>query len=427
MTKLPRMICHMIATSVAVALGSAALAPPARAFDTWWHNAATAAAGKQFGLSPDALNLLQAGDFAPDLYGPLWDQAFVNLPEWIWPYIPRDTMARAARERSAIVLHFDNLEGKLDDNRKLDALWQMLLENTRAALVEARSADVPDPAKKVLVLLTLGASLHMVQDFYSHSDWTHLDFSFARLGAEDYVATPWNGDRTPTWFEVLRKCGDPAAWPKVTAGVYPPVGPASHDDLAHDNSQLFMGYSAARYMLGLDAGGSARAARHDLGPYPTSKVGPLEHMRYAVRSASAAGVEWVTLVREDLGAKSALDWAGSVDLDREDRLLLRHLEGALVVTSLFGCIAGHFDGPVPQEKNASMCRGFKKDFLMAMTTASASPIFIAARLPWKNALIRNYPFALTRLTKGFNVGGAYPEPFPVRPEPPVTERCKAVR
>lgn len=82
----------------------------------------------------------------------------------------------SARDASDLYLHFDDLPGTAE----VSGAWDRLVRNTRRAAQEAERRQ--DPAG---LLSVLGASLHTVQDFYSHSNWSNLN---------------WGGDAT--WFDV---------------------------------------------------------------------------------------------------------------------------------------------------------------------------------------------------------------------------------
>jgi hypothetical protein len=98
--------------------------------------------------------------------------------------------------------------------------------------------DVDERTRKALTLVTLGASLHSVQDFYSHSDWVHNDFDKTDVKT---VKLPTGSLRAPTWFEFRSKHKDPNKWPfRVQSGIYPPTAQVrnSHTHMNHDNSRL---------------------------------------------------------------------------------------------------------------------------------------------------------------------------------------------
>src|SRR5438046_227615 len=59
----------------------------AGAFDTFWHSAASAAAGGKYGFSADAVNILQFGTFGPDFFGPLYDAVLGERVEKLDKYL----------------------------------------------------------------------------------------------------------------------------------------------------------------------------------------------------------------------------------------------------------------------------------------------------------------------------------------------------
>lgn len=63
---------------------------PALGFDTFWHSAATSAAGKQLGFTDDAINIVQFGNFSgPDFFGPLYDAILGKKIENVEPKIEK--------------------------------------------------------------------------------------------------------------------------------------------------------------------------------------------------------------------------------------------------------------------------------------------------------------------------------------------------
>jgi hypothetical protein len=116
-----------------------------------------------------------------------------------------------------VFLHFDNLSGELKSNSQFDALFTHLLQNTQNALASYNRLRNVDRVRKTLVLVTLGASLHAVQDFYSPSDWIHNDFNRTPVRM---VGLDGGGSRAPTWFEFRDNVGDPEQFeaPQSAAG-----------------------------------------------------------------------------------------------------------------------------------------------------------------------------------------------------------------
>src|SRR5689334_376316 len=156
----------------------ALLASPASGFDTFWHSEATRNVAEAFAFSEDARKIMQLGNFSPDFFGPVSDFAANNLHgkglDALNQYVARNAQDRDA----AIFFHFDNLNSELDRNSKFDYLFNRLLANTQSVIGSyIKQAKADDRTRKTMTLIVLGASLHAVQDFYSHSDWIHNDFN----------------------------------------------------------------------------------------------------------------------------------------------------------------------------------------------------------------------------------------------------------
>jgi hypothetical protein len=210
--------------------------------------------------------------------------------------------------------------------------------------------------RKMLILIALGASLHMVQDFYSHSDWIHNDFPSMGL---PLITMPWGKPRAATWFEVRTKLGNPAAWPpKVNSGEYPPpscdsskaplaasLPCASHTRFNHDNSQLI--YE-----------GKSQVAYHKKGPIPATELDPAEHQLLAVNTAAGASIDWLRMLEDDPSAKHAIDYARVWDLKSYNPAMLHDLEASLLVPLAFSCACGKWDGPKPPGRRAAPCHIF---------------------------------------------------------------------
>ncbi|HZP64101.1 MAG TPA: hypothetical protein VFB28_11850, partial [Terriglobales bacterium] len=175
----------------------ALLLSPAAGFDTYWHSQCSQKVGEQFGFSEDAWKIMQLGNFSPDLFGPVSEYASKNLNakelDALNAYEASNPQVRGA----AIFLHFDNLNGDLRRNSDFDYLFTHLLQSTQKLLGDFGKLHADDRTRKILTLITLGASLHSVQDFYSHSDWTHIDFDKTDV---KMVKLPSGGLRAPTWF-----------------------------------------------------------------------------------------------------------------------------------------------------------------------------------------------------------------------------------
>ena len=229
----------MLRKLIALLMLLALLTSPASGFDTFWHSEATRKVAEANGFSEDARKIMQLGNFSPDFFGPVSDFAANNLHgkslEALNQYVAKNVQDRDA----AVFFHFDNLSGELVRNSQFDYLFNRLLTNTQWVLggyIKQTNAD--ERTRKVMTLIVLGASLHVIQDFYSHSDWIHNDFNHT---AVKLVSLPGGGYRAPTWFEFRNQAGDPDKWPfQVKTGIYPPVAGAlnTHTHMNHDNSRL---------------------------------------------------------------------------------------------------------------------------------------------------------------------------------------------
>lgn len=376
--------------------------PNVFAFDTFWHSAATGAVGREFHFSDDANNIMQFGNFAgPDFFGPLYDTVIGERSEK-WDQAPNSqlflSIVHMLKEpspqkvrKSAIYMHFDNLNGRISSNSQFDYLFFRLLYNTQQNLAKLYiREDLNEGIKKIAILETLGASLHMVQDFYSHSDWTHNDFP--KMGVP-LVKTSWGKERAPTWFEVRAKLGDPEQWPfHVHSGIYPPREGEEriHTHMNHDNSQLiYEKASQKRY--------------HDAGPYPSSN-GASEHQLFAVNTAAGASIEWVRLVETFPSAKRAIDYARTWDLKKYNPVMQKDLSNGLTLTLFMSCAAKKWDGEDPPAQRKNQCAAVMQTATPGLILAPVTGGLTTAILPspanefWATELNQNI---VEHLTEGF--------------------------
>ena len=134
------------------------------------------------------------------------------------------TQLRLAEDPSFDFMHFDAVFTQSD----LELNWKLLFDNTVKALQKyASSSDVKAGYRLIVLFNIIGSSLHMVQDFYSHSNWVNLHASQNKLPA-------------PTWYEV-----DIAERKKMNlfTGAYPDgssAGHKNHGDLNKDCSGIIL-------------------------------------------------------------------------------------------------------------------------------------------------------------------------------------------
>jgi hypothetical protein len=157
---------------------------PSLAFDTKWHADATRHAMEKHGFSADARLMCQFANYLTDYFAGPGDY-IEKLNAHVPAGIPKSGGFGGVDPADVSRLHFDALIA----HNQVEWQWKTLEQNTRLAL-ERWAADpaVKDGYRPVVLMTILCASLHAVQDFYSHSNW--LKKIPARDGA------------TPVWFDV---------------------------------------------------------------------------------------------------------------------------------------------------------------------------------------------------------------------------------
>ena len=330
---------------------SAWIVSPAAGFDSYWHEQCVQRVGEQFGFTQSAWKIVQLGNFSPDFFGPVSEAAAKSASAGGLAALDQanDPQLRGA----AIFLHFDNLNSDFQSNSNFDYLFNRLLQNTQQLIASYNQFPADDRTRNTLTLVTLGASLHAVQDFYSHSNWIHNDFDKTDVKT---VALPSNGVRAPTWFEFREKHSEPDHWPfTVQSGIYPPTAGArnTHTHMNHDNSRL-------TYIESENPGQPLRsqAEYHEAGLAPAhgDDASDLEHQQLAVNTAIAASIEWVTLVESNPEARKAIELAKRWDLKPSDPRLAKELEAGLLTEMALSCAAGKWDGDNPPGERGLLCR-----------------------------------------------------------------------
>jgi hypothetical protein len=274
------------------------LCAPARlalAFDTWWHAEATRHGVAANGFSADARLATQVTNYLTDFHTVAADKIggfeglFRRLPGGRPQNAPTATRFDA---QDMDRLHFD----ALFSTAEIEAQWAALEANTKAALRKyAADASVKPGFRPVVLLTILGASLHMVQDFYSHSNWVN----------EFVKRSP--GSPVPTWHDV------PAAQRatmQLYTGAYPDgccPGRVDHETLTKDSSD--------------------RALNAE-----------------AVDVAKRGSIAWVRLLMQDQSIPWAVIAGHRVD-GAVGKRFLYDLDATFLTSS--SIMAGHFDGSRP--------------------------------------------------------------------------------
>ncbi|MEO6774109.1 MAG: hypothetical protein ABI467_14010 [Kofleriaceae bacterium] len=274
-----------LAVVAAAGLVTFAAPRPAAAFDTWWHAECTRKAMEANGFDADSRLVTQFENYLTDVF------PGVNIAnEWLQDH-KVDALGLVA-DASYEWMHFDAVF-TTDD---VIANWARLRKNTITAL-QHWSADksLTGNFRRVVLLGIVGASLHTVQDFYSHSNWVNY----------------WSGQGkpVPVFFDVDPKA---LAGIDIHSGAYPDgssKGHENHGDLNKDSSVRKLNVPA-------------------------------------VEVATRASVAWVKMLMD------AVPNAGWADLKamnvHDDRVLkpfLMELDSTFLTSS--SIVAHHFDGVQP--------------------------------------------------------------------------------
>jgi hypothetical protein len=384
-----------------VAALAALLISPAAGFDTYWHSQCTQKAGEQFGFAEDAWKIMQLGNFSPDFFGPVSQYASQNLKGKQLELLNQSEANDPRIRGAAIFLHFDNLNSDFQRNSNFDYLFSSLLQATQKLLGSYNKLNADERTRKVLTLITLGASLHAVQDFYSHSDWVHNDFNKTDV---KMVKLEGGQVRAPTWFEFRKKHGHPDKWPfRVQSGIYPPVtdAPNTHTHMNHDNSRLFY-----RETETPGAPLQSQAKYHNAGAVPArgDDASSLAHQQLAVNTAMAASAEWIAQVEENSDARKAIESAKGWNLKLSDPHLAKELQAGIITEMALSCAAGKWDGDDPPADRGAFCRSVLERKMTSVGNTSGSTL--ASEIA---GLAANFamPFALKFTGMFWDVHGEY--------------------
>lgn len=269
------------------------------AVDHKWHADATRIAMKEHGFSDDARLLVQFTNFLVDFfavineYAPLIEEKSRILLLGMISDSQSGSQLRTNSENIAR-LHFDNLTS----TQQFEYQWKKLEENTMSALKRYSSSSVVKSGFRTITLFTIiGASLHALQDFYTHSNWVEECLKHAENGTETI----------PTWFEVSPEKRKQF---QLVSGVYPEgdtPGILYHKELHKDNSQRQYHAEAAEVMN--------RAS-----------------IEWIAQLLTCTEVPWDALRTYTVKTIPTQNWLRKTD--------------ASLITSI-ATIAGHWDGPEP--------------------------------------------------------------------------------
>lgn len=170
-------------------LAGAALPASAAAFDMGPHADLTFDALTREGAALGAAQVAQATNCYDDMFQiadtVLQDERAAPIHDQVDAIFGPAELRRLSRDH----MHFANCP----DSAALSRQWDRLLVGTWAAVQEVKQR--PQGTRGLELLVVLGESLHVVQDFYAHSNWAHVP----TYPGWDH---PENTIRDETWFEV---------------------------------------------------------------------------------------------------------------------------------------------------------------------------------------------------------------------------------
>lgn len=260
----------------------------AMAFDTWWHAECTRKAMVANGFSGDARLATQVSNYITDFHSAILFGSGIPEKE-------RVEVFKLKQEMSYEYMHFDAIFTTAD----IETNWQFLFNNTVRALKKYNNnPDVKSGFRLIVLFNIVGASLHTVQDFYSHSNWVNT-----------YVLLNKN---IPTWYE--------------------------EDSTYRRSLQLYTGAYPDGSVKGMK---SHSELNKDCSARPLNKE--------AVAVAEKSSIEWVKKIME---ATPELPWGELKSYNIQKDPILKNFLVKLDATfltssSIMGPDGGHLDGPTP--------------------------------------------------------------------------------
>lgn len=201
MPKIGNRLCAAVVALVFLVLGLAC-GRLTWAFDTQPHFDITRDALATEGFSDTAIGEVQVTNWFNDLYEnpdkiPYSGYASVFKELVTLAYGDREHWSQAVRT-AASRAHFDS-DSHVTDTASVEREWNRVALSTRAALLNRAAANDSEG-----MLAVVGSSLHVVQDFYTHSNWVEPrvagDAAYARSGPGWAAQRTWGSH--PTWFDV---------------------------------------------------------------------------------------------------------------------------------------------------------------------------------------------------------------------------------
>lgn len=193
-------------------------APPAGAFDSGPHGDLTVDAMRAEGFGAPAADLARLNNYLVDFYAQAGNNPFSGHGDAKVVFLGGVSIFTAehwpdAAVTAASVSHFDGGLLGLSDTAGVAAEWSRLRRATYKMVQGAKAQKSPQD-RRLDLLATLGMSLHVVQDFYAHSNWTETA-EFRGVGPNLNRAAYGT---TPTWFDVGKDRGSSPVYSSASDG-----------------------------------------------------------------------------------------------------------------------------------------------------------------------------------------------------------------
>lgn len=274
------------------------------AFDTWWHAECTRKAMVANGFSADARLAAQVSNYITDFHSAALFGT--GIPEK-----QRVEVLKLKQEMSYEYMHFDAIFTTADIRQN----WDKIYANTVQALKKYyNNPEVKSGFRLIILYNILGASLHIVQDFYSHSNWVNTYVANRKLPV-------------PTWY--------------------------GEDSLYRNSLTLFTGAYPDGSVKGMKGHSELNK---DCSTIPLNKE--------AVEVAERASVEWIKMIMD---ATPELPWGELKSYNIQGDAVLRNFLVKLDATFLTSSsvVAGHLDGSQPARYIFSADKDMVKEKAMA--------------------------------------------------------------
>lgn len=274
------------------------------AFDTWWHAECTRKAMVANGFSADARLAAQVSNYITDFHSAALFGT--GIPEK-----QRVEVLKLKQEMSYEYMHFDAIFTTADIRQN----WDKIFANTVQALKKYyNNPEVKSGFRLIILYNILGASLHIVQDFYSHSNWVNTYVANRKLPV-------------PTWY--------------------------GEDSLYRNSLTLFTGAYPDGSVKGMKGHSELNK---DCSTIPLNKE--------AVEVAERASVEWIKMIMD---STPELPWGELKSYNIQGDAVLRNFLVKLDATFLTSSsvVAGHLDGSQPARYIFSADKDMVKEKAMA--------------------------------------------------------------